>query len=228
MPPETPETSFPEVTELSLLKDRARAMGVPVPNNISVETLKARIEAKMNGDTADSTTGSGGGENPNTDADDADPSNPDKTPAETNLGDQMILKDGRPTVVPVRQRTLRQMLHEDQMRLIRCRITCLDPKKKDLPGEIFTFANEHLGTVRKFIPFGEQTDDGYHIPFCLYRMLKRRTFLHIKTGKDRKGRDQVSTRYVSEFAIEVLPPLTQGELAQLATTQAAAGSMIDE
>ena len=39
----------------------------------------------------------------------------------------------------------------------------LDPKKKDLPGEVVTFANEYLGTVRVFVPFGEQTEDGWHI-----------------------------------------------------------------
>lgn len=121
--------------------------------------------------------------------------------------------------------TLRQKIIRENMKLVRVRIQNLDPKKKDLPGEIFTVANEYLGTVRKFVPFGEATDDGYHVPLCIYNMMKNRKFLQIRTRRDRRtGIDIVETGWVREFSLEVLPQLTQAELDKLAAAQKAAGN----
>ena len=119
---------------------------------------------------------------------------------------------------------LRKLMHATQMRLVRVRITNMDPKKKDLPGEIWTVANEYLGTVRKFVPYGEQTDDGFHIPYCLYRLLDSKRFLHIRDVKDRTtGIVRQDKVWAKEFSLDVLPTLTQGELDRLAAAQAAAG-----
>ena len=112
------------------------------------------------------------------------------------------------------------------MKLIRVRITNMDPKKKDLRGEIMTVANEYLGTVRKFVPFGEDTVEGYHVPKCLLTMMQERKFLRIREIKDRKtGVTRPETAWVREFAIEILDPLTPEELKQLATAQIAAGTV---
>lgn len=183
--------------ELTVLKNRARLMGITYSPNIGVAALKAKIDAKL----AETDEGSN-----------IDPEAPN--PLETD-----------PPAPPKEEtvQEIRARLRRDEMRLIRCRITNLDPKKKDLPGEIYTIANEYLGTVRKFIPFGEQTDEGYHIPFCLFKMLRDRKFLHIRTIKGPNGTPAVKHEYVREFAIEELPPLTQAELDKLAATQAAAG-----
>lgn len=119
-----------------------------------------------------------------------------------------------------------ERLRREQMALVRCRITNLDPKKKDLPGEIFTVANRVLGTVRKFIPYGELTEDGYHIPVILFNELKSRKFNHTTSRRDKVTKQTVvSTKWVQEFSLEVLPPLTQEELNRLATAQIAAGSI---
>ena len=81
-----------------------------------------------------------------------------------------------------------------------------------------------LGTVRKYIPYGDQSDNGYHIPFCIYQMLKDRQFLNIRTGKDRRGQVKVEQGMAREFAIEVLEQLTPEELYKLGQAQIAAGS----
>lgn len=121
---------------------------------------------------------------------------------------------------------IRKDLRDEQMKLIRLRITNMDPKKADLQGEIFTVANEYLGTVRKFIPYGEVTDGGYHVPYWIYQQMLERKFQMIRTVKDqRTGSLRPESRWMNEFALEVLPPLTQDELDRLATAQAAAGSM---
>jgi len=75
------------------------------------------------------------------------------------------------------------------------------------------------------VPFGEATEDGYHVPYCIFKMLDKRRFLDIRTTKGKNGQPVVKSGYVKEFAIEVLPQLTPEELARLANKQAAAGTV---
>lgn len=117
---------------------------------------------------------------------------------------------------------IRQLLLDENMKLVRLRITNMDPKKKDLPGEIFTVANGYIGTIRKFIPYGEVTEGGYHVPYCIYKQLDKRKFLNIRTSRSRNGEIKVEHSWAKEFALEVLPQLTPAELKRLALEQAAA------
>jgi hypothetical protein len=121
----------------------------------------------------------------------------------------------------------RDLIRKEALALVRVRITNLDPKKKDLPGEFLCVGNKYIGTIRKYIPFNpEQSENGYHIPKVLYDELDGRKFLHIRTFKDRgTGQQRQETKYVKEFSLEVLPPLTPKELAELAAAQRASGSI---
>lgn len=202
-------------SELDLLKQRATLMGIAFSNNIGEETLRQRIADKQ----AELDAAASGAENTGEEGDTVQQEQGEVNALEAGASSKEEITTERPL-------TLREKIRLEQMRLVRVRITCLDPKKKDLPGEILTVANEYLGTVRKFIPFGEVTDDGYHIPYCLYKMLDARKFLNIRTFKDRRtGTVRVESGYVKEFALEVLDPLTPAELAKLATAQKAAGSV---
>ena len=189
------------VDELTLLKERAKVMGIPFSNNISLETLRKRVADKMEGK--------------------------DEAPEVNALtGDPEIAQalETKPLDPKANAVALRKLMHAKQMRQVRVRVTNMDPKKKDLPGEIWTVANEYLGTVRKFVPYGEQTDDGFHIPYCLYRLLDSKRFLHIRDVKDRTtGIVRQDKVWAKEFSLDVLPTLTQGELDRLAAAQAAAG-----
>lgn len=186
-------TEVTEQDERQALMARARIMGIEFSNNIGTDTLRERINAKMEGTTA---------------------------PTEEAQPNPLA-----GSAAPVKKRTLRQIQHDEQMKLVRLRIQNLDPKKKDLPGEIFTVANEYLGTVKKFVPYGEVTEEGYHVPYCIYRMLDSRKFLNIRTVKDRRtGIERVESTWAKEFALEVLPQLTATEIAELANAQKAAGS----
>ena len=185
--------------ELSMLKDRANVMGVPFSNNIGIDALRKRIDDKLAG------------------------MNTEEVPeAETNAftGTTTNTEVGSKAVTP----TLRQYLFDENMKMVRVKITNLDPKKREWPGEIKTVANKYIGTVRKFIPFGDATDEGYHIPNCILKMLKRCKYQDIKVIK-KNGKETVTSRWVSEYAIELLPPLSQEELRQLATAQQAVGSV---
>lgn len=196
-----PSADAQAVDELTLLKERAKVMGIPFSNNISLETLRKRVADKMEGKD----------EAPEVNALTGDP----------EIAQAMAVK-------PLNQKdnavALRKLMYAKQMRQVRVRITNMDPKKKDLPGEIWTVANEYLGTVRKFVPYGEQTDDGFHIPYCLYRLLDSKRFLHIRDVKDRTtGIVRQDKVWAKEFSLDVLPTLTQAELDRLAAAQAAAG-----
>ena len=196
-----PNADEQAVDELTLLKERAKVMGIPFSNNISLETLRKRVADKMEGKD----------EAPEVNALTGDP----------EIAQAMAAKPLDPKANAV---ALRKLMHAKQMRQVRVRITNMDPKKKDLPGEIWTVANEYLGTVRKFVPYGEQTDAGFHIPYCLYRLLDSKRFLHIRDVKDRTtGIVRQDKVWAKEFSLDMLPSLTQGELDRLAAAQAAAG-----
>lgn len=189
--------------EFELLKERARKLGINFSNNIGIETLRERVNNKLEGKE----------ETPEVNA--------------LELGAEIAeAKDTVPVEAISPKMSIRQQVRKEALKLIRVRITNLDPKKKDFPGELITIANEYIGTVSKFIPFDESSDEGYHIPYCIYELLKDRQFLQIRSTKDRRtGTNKVETKYVREFAIEVLDPLTPEELKELAIAQAAAGSI---
>ena len=211
----TTEAALPmgSLTELEMLKQRAKMMNITFSNNIGVDALKQKIEDRLNGA-------------PEQLDDEQKASTEMIEPNALEMGMQANLENTQQAEVEKRPETLRERLIRENMPLLRCRITNLDPKKKDLPGEVVTFANEYLGTVRVFVPFGEPTEDGWHIPTCIYNLLNERKFLNIRTIRDPKTRtEKVSTVWAKEFALEILEPLTVDELRQLAQAQIAAGSV---
>lgn len=123
--------------------------------------------------------------------------------------------------VPKTKQELRQEAILDATRLIRVRITNMDPRKADLPGEFFTVSNGVVGTIQRFIPYSEQ-EDGWHVENMLLEMLKEKQFYQLRPRKGPNGTVLPDGRWVKEFAIEVLEPLTQEELRILANKQAAA------
>lgn len=182
-----------QVDGLSLLKNRARLMGITFSNNIGFDALKEKIDAKLNG--------------------------PVEAKADALEANPLIGE----TSPPVRVKTAREDMFEREMKLVRLRITNMDPKKKDLPGEILTVGNEVLGIVRKYVPFGEVTEDGYHVPHILYTFMKERKFLNVRITKGPNGKQIVRHNWAPEFSLEVLPQLTQSQLDKLGAAQQAAG-----
>lgn len=273
-------------SELELLKTRARLLGVEFSNNIGVDTLRERVNAKLEELDAGDEGGAGDPPAPRQESE-SDQTLPetvdtaltgdqaegfDEGVEEEEQEDEPGNANGEPNgfdaaaqiaaakvttppapaqlkpipaltprvvtpsvgsgggqatkAAPGKKLSLRQHLFNGQMKLVRIRIQCLDPKKADLNGEILTIANKHLGTIKRFVPYGETTDDGWHVPYIIYKELERRRFLSIRTVKDPKTKQLVVKKgWAKEFAIEILPPLTQGELIQLANQQAAAGSI---
>lgn len=181
------------------LKMRAAAMGIKHSNNITIETLRKKINDVLEGDGK---------------ADEGDAALDTPVPVTSQAVDE--------EVPAVKMQTPRQMMLASAMALVRCRITNMDPKKKELQGEILTVANEYIGVVRRFVPFGEVTDNGWHVPQCIYDMMSERRFIQVKTKKVR-GRIEPTYTDAREFSLEILPPLTPDELKTLIASQAAEG-----
>jgi hypothetical protein len=222
------QTEHSELDELKLLKQRATMMGIPFSNNIGVEALRAKVQAKMEGPVEEIRESVKASIKNLDDEPQERVQNPFDVPGEEILS-PTATKASRAKAAGGRKHEVRMALQRKYMKLVRCRIQNLDPKKKDLHGEIFTVGNEVLGTVSKFIPYGEVTDEGYHVPYCIFRQLETRKFVNITVTKDRRtGKEIVKTNMAKEFSIEVLPQLTKNQLMTLATAQAAAGSITND
>lgn len=117
-------------------------------------------------------------------------------------------------------------IRDEATKLVRCRITCMNPAKKNMQGEIFSVGNKVIGTHKKFIPYSPSThEEGYHIPNALYQSLKNRKYQFFREVKHDNGEKTQESVLINEFAIEVLPPLTEQELAELSKAQQAKGGL---
>lgn len=102
--------------------------------------------------------------------------------------------------------------------LVRIRVTCMNPAKKDWAGEIFTSGNSLVGSFTKFVPFN--ADEGWHVPNIIVEQIKERQCQIFVPVKDARGNTTRKGKMIKEFAIEVMPDLTPDELAELARRQA--------
>lgn len=107
--------------------------------------------------------------------------------------------------------------------LVRIRVTCMNPAKKEWEGEIFTTGNSVVGTFKKYVPFN--ADEGWHVPRIILEMIQQRQCQIFTTAKSKNGVAVRQGKLIKEFAVEILPPLTEEELKDLAQRQAMAGSV---
>lgn len=190
-----------KIDSLKKLKEKADLLGITYSNNIGEDALREKINDKINGEAAKISN------------------------IEPEAKDDVVDQNTLPLNEVTDEAVLRRRIYEDSMHLVRVRIANLNPAKKDIPGEWVTVHNKYLGSVRKYIPFGEATDGGYHVPKIILDVLKSRKFINMKVKKGNFGSMTPTTMWVKEFSIEELPPLTQAELDQLARQQAAARGM---
>jgi hypothetical protein len=190
------ETVDPKVEELTLLKERATLMGVTFHPNIGADKLKEKIAAKQ-----------------------APPKAPEYADeqADTILAAEAIGRANTFTPgvreTPMQLKTKRK---QEALKLVRVRVTCMNPNKSNIPGEIHSVGNGELGMIKKYIPFN--ADQGWHIPNILLQSLKSKKYMshyEIKIGNKRIKKH----RLVPEYAIEIMPALTGTELNELKQRQ---------
>lgn len=181
--------------QLASLKSRADLLGVKYHPSIGAESLREKIKAAM----------------------------ADK-PAEPVASPPPEASAGAAAPVVESAGAKRKRLRDEAAKLVRIRLTCMNPLKKEHDGEIITAGNSAVGSFKKYIPFNG-ADDGWHVPNIIYQVLKDRMCPQYYTEKSKHGVSIRKSRLIREFAIELLPDLTQSELDELARRQAMAKSV---
>lgn len=183
--------------ELAALKTKADTIGLTYHPSISSAKLSAKIKAHLEADAKPADT-------PVADA-----------PANATAEDAPLSKSGKI-----------KAMKDKALALVRVNIVCMNPAKREWDGEIFAVGNANLPTQKKFIPFN--TTDGYHIPKIMFDALKARKcpVFYNERLKTAFGVQTVRRmKYIPEFNIVELPPLTPAELKELARQQAAAAGL---
>lgn len=199
---DTQEDESMQVSRLDSLKARAKTMGISFSGNIGEEALAKKIADAL---AAEDTVA-------------PDTQESEETPAEPEVNETPASVEGEePKEESLGQKKAR--LRREQTKMVRIRISCHNPNKKEWSGEIFTVSNGIVGTVRKYVPF--DNDEGWHVPEIMYQLIKERQ-CQIMVNKRENGRTRKEAKLIREFSVEVLPPLTESELKSLAQRQAMA------
>lgn len=187
--------------ELDFLKDTARQLGIKFSNNIGIEALSEKISLHQ-----------------------AELAAQEKAAAEAQQAQQQpepksaLSKNAHAA-------QLRRVLQAEALKLVRVRINNLDPKKNELKGEIITVGNDYVGTIKKMVPFGKATDGGYHIPMILYKYLKNKQYLVVRSTTHPVTKQiTTETSWEREYSVEILDPLTEAQMKTLAQKQLAANT----
>jgi hypothetical protein len=185
---ETEETEV--IDELALLKQRADIMGVAYHPNIGIDKLKAKLADKIEGVTDEQA---------------------DEEIETINAAEQST------TALPVETAAEAKLRRKQEaLRLVRIRMTSMNPSKANMKGEIFSVGNAELGMIKKYVPFN--AEQGWHVPNIILEEIRQRKFInHFEVKID--GKNVNRHRLIPEYAIEILPPLTETELNELKQRQ---------
>jgi hypothetical protein len=194
-------------SKLQHIRAQADSLGVKYHHNAKVATIAKAIDAHLEGDNKQQTA-------PVPLAESAL-----RTEAAVNPNaDSKFLKQ---EVVPLSEEEYKATIRKDNRKnvgaLIHVRIQCMNPAKRDWPGEIISVGSAKLGTFKKYVPFNNEP---YHIPKIIYDMMAEKKCSAFFNGTDNRGHKTRKARQINEYAIEVLAPLTTQELKDLARKQA--------
>jgi hypothetical protein len=203
-------SDLPVVDELAALKARADQIGLKYHPNIGLETLREKVNATL--------SAPGPVEQPKVDEAEDDPAPEDPALLNQPAANAAPESLDAPVTETLSQRRLRKKREANE--LIRIRVTCMNPAKKEWEGELFTAGNSVVGSFSKFVPFN--IDEGWHVPRIIYNQIVQRQFQTFRNEKTKNGVTVRRSGLIREFAIEVLPQLSLDELQELAQRQAMA------
>jgi hypothetical protein len=189
---------LPEVSEMDSLKERANLMGIKFSPIIGLDKLRAKVNATVTGEAEDN-------------VEEEKPAGEQKKEVVAPKTAQQLLNERR------------RKCNEEARKLVRIVLISKDPLKREWEGEYFTVSNGLIGTVKRLVPF--DNENGWHVEQVIVDMLRDKQVQLFKTVKLENG-DKIRQGYMSKaYTVEVLPPLTEDELAELATQQAARSSI---
>ena len=184
-------------TELSVLKERANQMSIPFSPNIGLAALKAKVNAALNDE----------------------PIPEDEVPAKRqpvkNMYPDTVTES--PNAAPETVIQMKNRLRKEANRLVRVNVMNRNPAMKDYTGDWYCVGNGIVGDVRKFVQY--DTQDGFHVPYIIYLHLCEKEYQVFVETTDKKGRPLITCKNVKELSVELLDPLTNDELQDLANRQ---------
>lgn len=206
---------YEQQDELTVLKKRAQFLGIQFHPSIGLDKLreKVNLHLRKTGDTNESDLNEY--EGVPTNEQEPKPIKGQYTFEELANGYADMQERAKMSKMQRRNEALK-----DANKLVRVRISCFNPNKRDWQGEIFTVSNSLVGTFKKYVPFN--ASEGFHVPQIIYQAIKERVCQVFVTGTDEKGNRIKRATQIPEFSVEVLPPLTQEELEELGRRQALA------
>ena len=113
-----------------------------------------------------------------------------------------------------------QALELDNLKLTHVIITPNDPSRLQQQGEIFGGGNSVLGTITRFVPFGEN----WLIENILYKHIRDKQYQYFKVHQ-KDGKEFVESKLLPAYNIQVLPLPTEKEIKELAQAQLARNSV---
>lgn len=117
------ENEEPTQDELTVLKERAKQLGLTFHPNIGLDTLRERVNAAIQGQKE----------------------NLEKEGENCTPEEAIPVKESR--------NEYRKRKRLEAAELVRIRVTCMNPHKSAYEGEIFTAGNAVVGTFRKYVAF---------------------------------------------------------------------------
>lgn len=182
--------------ELTSLKARADMLGVKYHPSIGLEKLREKVNAAIEGTDAAA----------------------EDVQEEAQVAQPQEVK-------PETENERRGRMRREANKLVRIRVTCMNPAKREWEGEIFTAGNSVVGSFTKFVPFNNE--EGWYVPQIILKQIEQRQCQIFVTQKDGRGNSVRSGKLIKEFAVEILPDLSPKELQELAQRQAMAKGQID-
>jgi hypothetical protein len=187
--------------ELSMLKQRADLMGIKYSPNIGVASLKAKIEEKKTAPVEPAPVDAAYA------AEELATINAAAAVANGDIFTQGVRET--PAQINMKRR-------QEALKLVRIRVTNMNPLKGNLKGDIFSVGNSQIGFIKKFVPYN--VDAGWHVPQIILTHMQQKKYMthyEVKIGNKKVKKH----RLVPELAIEILPPLTAAELQELKQRQ---------
>lgn len=114
---------------------------------------------------------------------------------------------------------------QEAMKLVRIIVSPNDPVKAGLPGGIFTVCSSKINrgrAIKKFVPFNN--DEGWHVPNAIYKQIENAQMQKFKKVKLPNGDTAMEPYIAKMYNVQVLPPLTEKEVADLAAAQKSRGN----
>lgn len=196
-------------TELQSLQERCQLMGIKYHPNSKEESLRAKIQASLDDKNPDEV-----GEDPVDPVDNGKPAN-SSMPDLSKLDPSILVPKG--VFKPETKEEKAYRLRMAGTKLVRVYIHCNNPMKKEWQGEQFTVSNRNLGTLSRFVPFEQE----WHVEAAILDMMRDRQYLGFNTRKAGPMKLEIKEpKFIKEFNIEVLDPLTEKEIKDLAIKQA--------